>query len=401
MSRSRSFFSKPFVSGLSGGLVVLVFGWIAIAAGWVEADDSTGKSGVQTSVAEKPPLSEPVSAGDALTAGEIFEKTGPAVAFIEAEQSGAATESPFGPVPGGGGTATGSGFLIDNGGTILTNAHVVEGSNAISVQLGEDGERLDAKLLGADVSTDVAVLRVDPDKVQAAPLEIADSTKVKVGDAVVAIGNPFGLDRTVTTGIVSGLQREISAPNNFTISDVIQTDAAINPGNSGGPLLDAQGRVIGINSQIATAGGQGNVGVGFAVPTSTVQTVSDQILEDGDADHAFIGISGGDLTPQIAGVLNLDIEEGALIQDVTPDGPADKSGLRAGDATMSTDGGEVRVGGDVIVAIDGEPVEGMDDVIAMVNTKEPGDEIELDVHRDGETKSITLELGDRPDQATG
>lgn len=400
MSRIRSFFSRPFVAGLTGGFVVLVFGWLAVAAGWIEADDSRPVT-AQAAVAEAPPLSEPVAEGDALTAGEIFEKAGPAVAFIEAERGGgSAAESPFG-VPGGGGAATGSGFLIDNDGTILTNAHVVDGSDSITVQLGEDGDRLDAELVGADTSTDVAVLRVDSGKIQAAPLEIADSTKLDVGDAVVAIGNPFGLDRTVTTGIVSGLQREISAPNGFTISEVIQTDAAINPGNSGGPLLDAAGRVVGVNSQIATAGGEGNVGVGFAVPTSTVEKVSGEILEDGEADHAFIGIRGGDLTPRIAELLNLGIDEGALIQDITPDGPADEAGLRAGEETMTTDDGEVRVGGDVIVAVDGEQVSGMDDVIATINGKDPGDELELEIYRDGGTRSVTLELGDRPSQANG
>jgi S1-C subfamily serine protease len=392
MSPLKRFFSLPFGAGLAGGLVVGLLGWIAIAAGWIGATSSEPSPVAATA----PPLSEPVADGDALTAGEIFEQAGPAVAFVEAERSGAGTESPFGPLPGGGGPATGSGFLVDHEGTILTNAHVVDGSSAVTVKLGEEGETLDAEVLGADISTDLAVLRVDPEQVQAAPLQLADSEGAKVGDAVVAIGNPFGLDRTVTTGIVSGLQREISAPNGFTISDVIQTDAAINPGNSGGPLLDARGRVIGVNSQIATAGGGGNVGIGFAVPTSTVETVTEQLLEDGEVSHAFIGIQGADLTPEIADVLNLDVAEGALVQDVTPDSPADDAGLRPGDATMGIGGAEIRVGGDVIVAVDGEAVNGMADVIAAVNRKQPGDELEVEVHRDGEERTIELELADRP-----
>jgi len=182
---------------------------------------------------------------------------------------------------------------------------------------------------------------------------------------------------------------------------VLQTDAAINPGNSGGPLLDSSGRVIGINSQIATAGGQGNVGVGFAVPVNTAGTVAEQILEDGQADHAFIGISGGDLTAEIADAINLPIDEGALIQDVTPDSPADDAGLEPGEATMSIDGGELRVGGDVIVGADGEKVSGMDDVIAAVNGKQPGERIELEVFRDGKTRTVSVELVDRPAQTGG
>ena len=393
MSRIKRFFSMPFGAGITGGLVVALLGWLAIAAGWIESDPETVAT---TASATSIPASEPAAAGDALTAGEIYEKAGPAVAFVAAEQSGSTSGSPLGPVPGNGGTATGSGFLIDDAGTILTNAHVVDGSESVTVKLGEDGETLDAEVVGADDSTDVAVLRVDPDKVQAAPLRIGDSDAATVGDAVVAIGNPFGLDRTVTTGIVSGLQREISAPDGFTISDVIQTDAAINPGNSGGPLISSAGEVLGINSQIATAGGGGSVGVGFAVPINAVQSVADQILDDGQADHAFIGISGADLTPQIADVLNLDLSEGALVQDVTPGSPADDAGLKVGDATMSVDGNEIRVGGDVITAVDGEPVTGMDDVVAAVNRKVPGDKLTLEISRGGEPKTVELTLADRP-----
>jgi S1-C subfamily serine protease len=395
MSRLKRTFSMPLSAGILGGLVVGLLGWLAIAAGWIEAEGGSVRTAQAAPAAA---AAEPVAGGEALTAGEIFEKVGPAVAFIEAERDGPTTASPFGPPSGNGGTATGSGFLIDNDGTLLTNAHVVDGAGAVGVKLGEDGDTLDAEVVGVDASTDVAVLRVDAERVRAAPLQLADSDRAEVGDPVVAIGNPFGLDQTVTTGIVSALQREINAPNGFAITNVLQTDAAINPGNSGGPLLDSSGRVIGINSQIATAGGQGNVGVGFAVPVNTAGTVAEQILEDGQADHAFIGISGGDLTAEIADAINLPIDEGALIQDVTPDSPADDAGLEPGEATMSIDGGELRVGGDVIVAADGEQVSGMDDVIAAVNGKQPGERIELEVFRDGKTRTVSVELVDRPAQ---
>ncbi len=381
-------------AGVVGGLVVGLVFTLAVAAGWIEADS---KAGPRATVATTS-VAEPAAEGKALSVGEVYDRAAPAVAFIEAEQS-APQDSPFGPAPGEGAAASGSGFLIDDRGRILTNAHVVDGSESVTVQLGEDGETLDAELLGSDTSTDVAVLEVDPGRVDAAPLQFGDSDRARVGDDVIAIGNPFGLDRTVTSGIVSALQREISAPDGFTISDVLQTDASINPGNSGGPLLDATGRVIGINSQIATAGGNGSVGVGFAVPINTAKRVSDQILEDGEADHAFIGVSGADLTPELAEVLNLEVEAGVLVQEVTAEGPAERAGLRAGEATMSQGGVEIAVGGDVITSVDGEEVIAMEAVATAVNRKQPGDELTIGFVRDGETKEVTLKLGERPAQA--
>jgi S1-C subfamily serine protease len=277
---------------------------------------------------------------------------------------------------------------------------VVEGATDVQVTLGgEDGETLDAEVLGADASTDVALLEVDPPDDGLQPLELADSEGVAVGDAAVAIGNPFGLDNTATAGIVSAIQREISAPNGFTISDAIQTDAPINPGNSGGPLLDASGRVIGINSQIESAGGQGNVGIGFAVPVNTARDVADQILDDGEVEHAFLGITGADVTPEVADVLNLSTEEGALVQDVVPDGPADDAGIEGGSAEVTIGGQPLTAGGDVITEVDGEAVDGMDDVIAAVNEKQPGDEVELTLLRKGEEERVSVELGDRPANA--
>ena len=181
------------------------------------------------------------------------------------------------------------------------------------------------------------MLSVDAGSVDANPLQLGDSDAVKVGDGAIAIGNPYGLDRTVTSGIISALQRQISAPNGFTISDVIQTDAAINPGNSGGPLIDANGRVIGVNSQIATgSGSSGSVGIGFAVPINTAKSVAQQIIDGGSVEHAYLGIEGADLNSDLARVLNLDVDQGVLVQKVTPDGPAADAGLQAGDATVGS-----------------------------------------------------------------
>src|SRR5204863_5349351 len=221
------------------------------------------------------------------------------------------------------------------------------------------------------------------------PLTLGNSSEAQVGNPVVAIGNPFGLDRTVTTGIVSALQREIKAPNGFTINNVIQTDAAINPGNSGGPLLDANGQVIGINSQIESPNGGGNVGVGFAVPINTAHQVLQQLLANGQVQHAYLGISGADLTSQIAGPLNLPVKQGALVQTVVPNGPADKAGVKAGNSTVSVGGAQIRSGGDVITAIDGKPVTGMNDVISAVNAKQPGDQVQLTLQHGSQRRTAT------------
>jgi S1-C subfamily serine protease len=401
MNKLKSFFSRPFVAGLAGGLVVGVLGLLAIAAGWIEGGTTT-TTVAETGGTDAGPARTVPAADGALSAGDIYDRDGGAVAFVTAEQKQTASASPFEPMPQQGGTATGSGFLIDDEGHILTNAHVVDGSSNVTVQMGgDDGETLDAKVLGEDTSTDVAVIQVDPSQVKAEPLQLGDSDGLDVGDGVVAIGNPFGLDNSVTSGIVSALQRQISAPDGFTISNVIQTDAAINPGNSGGPLIDADGTVIGINSQIATGGSsEGNVGVGFAVPINTAKTVAQQLIDNGSAEHAYIGIKGGDLTPEIADTLNLDVDEGAIVQGVTKDSPADDAGLQAGSEQVTIDGQPIKADGDVITAVDGEKITGMDDLVAIVNGKQPGDSIELTVYRDGDTQQITIDLAERPDDAT-
>jgi S1-C subfamily serine protease len=389
----------PFASAVAGGLIVGLLGWAAIAAGWVDADDDS-PGGVPAPT----PLTTSASDdgnGEGRTVNDIYTSASPGVAHIEADRGSvqAPPLSPFGPEPpSGGGTATGSGFVIDDEGRVITNAHVIDGAERIEVRLGEDGETYDAELLGEDPSTDIAVIDVDAPADALDPIALGDSADVEVGDPVVAIGNPFGLDRTATAGIVSAVQREIAAPNGFTIRDAIQTDAPINPGNSGGPLLDAAGRVIGVNSQIESQSG-GNVGIGFAVPINTAREVAGQLIDDGEVQHAFLGISGADLTPDIADVLNLDLDGGAIVQALVPDSPADDAGIEAGDAEVTVDGQPLRAGGDVIVAADGEPIETMSDVIAAVDSKQPGDEIELTLLRDGEERDVTVELTDRPASA--
>jgi S1-C subfamily serine protease len=381
---------NPFVAGLLGGLVVLVVGVIAVAAGWLGEE--------KTTVVQSPVVSGGGSSeeGQGLTVNEIYKRDGPGVVFIAAE---VATEqdSPFGLPLEQRGQATGSGFVTDEDGHILTNAHVVEGATKIEVQFSDD-RAVDAKLLGSDSSTDVALLKVKASKKVLKPLRLGDSSKAEVGDAVVAIGNPFGLDRTVTTGIVSALQRKLEAPNGFTIDNVIQTDAAVNPGNSGGPLLDSLGRVIGINSQIATGGGGGgSIGIGFAVPINTAKKIAAQLEQKGRVEHAFLGITGISITRAMAENLNLPSDQGVLVQRAT--GPAAKAGVQGGDTQVSLGGADIMLGGDVIVAIDGKQVKSMEDVISVVDSKKPGDEVTLELQRAGKKRAVKVKLGNRPASA--
>jgi S1-C subfamily serine protease len=380
---------NPFIAALLGGLVVLVAGIIAVGAGWVGEDNTTVVQSQVTAAGGS------ADEGQGLTVNEIYRRDGPGVVFISAEVT-TQQESPFGFPQEQRGQATGSGFVIDGDGHVLTNAHVVEGATKVEVKFSED-RTVDAKLLGQDASTDVALLKVNG-KSLPKPLELGDSSKAKVGDAVVAIGNPFGLDRTVTTGIVSALQRKLEAPNGFTIDNVIQTDAAINPGNSGGPLLDSLGRVIGINSQIATGGtGGGSIGIGFAVPIDTAKKIADQLREKGRVEHAYLGITGLAISKSMAENLNLPTDQGVLVQRST--GPAAKAGVKGGDTQVSLGGADILLGGDVLVGIDGRKVSSMDDVIRVVNSRKPGDEVTVELRRGDQRRRVEVKLGNRPASA--
>jgi S1-C subfamily serine protease len=396
----KRIFKTSFGSALLGGAVVAAFGWIAIAAGWIQADDSG------STVTVSQPLAAPVSASDESEdrnlVNEIYRRDGRGVAFISAklEEGKSPGLNPFGEPQPEGGTATGSGFLVDTEGHVITNSHVVEGADQVEVKLGSSETSYDAEVVGTDPATDVALLKVDAPADSLHPLSLGDSSKIEVGDPVVAIGNPFGLDRTVTSGIVSALQRQIQAPNGFSISHVIQTDAAINPGNSGGPLIDASGGVIGINSQIQTGGtSSGNVGIGFAVPINTAREVVREIEANGEVKHAYLGINGGSVTPDLAKALKLPVSSGVLVNEVVKGGPADEAGIKGGDTSATIEGANLRLGGDVITAVDGEGVDGMEEVVDAVNAASPGDEMELTVDRDGEIKKIVVTLGVRPDSA--
>ena len=289
--------------------------------------------------------------------------------------------------------------MVDRQGHVVTNAHVVEGAKKVSVSFDEKTSTfVDAEVKGTDVSSDLAVLKIDPSDVKDMKvLPLGDSSDAKVGAPTIAIGNPFGFTRTVTTGIVSAVQRTIEAPNNFSIADVIQTDAAINPGNSGGPLLDGQGNVIGINAQIATGGQSsgGSIGIGFAIPVNTLKKLLPDLKAGQSIKRGFLGVTTASVNNEVADQLKLSVKSGAIVQDVTEGGPADKAGLRAG-GSPTADG--LAAGGDVIVAVDGKPVKSSDELVAIVAGKKPGDEVEIEYlrGRSGDRKTATVTLGNRP-----
>jgi putative serine protease PepD len=272
-------------------------------------------------------------------------------------------------------SGSGTGFVIDHSGTIVTNSHVVGTSQRVAVRFGPDSDSVEADVVGSDQSSDLAVVTIDPRKVPAnvKPLRLADSRTVQVGDVAIAIGNPFGLDRTATEGIVSGVGREIQAPNGFSIDSVIQTDAPINPGNSGGPLLNDSGRVIGVNSQIETGGSSGNVGVGFAVPSNSVRQVVPVLLRGETIKRAYLGLQSAPASPTTLA--------GAEVQSVIPNAPADKAGLRSGD---------------VITRVDNKPVREPSDVSDAIADNKPGDRVQIQVQRDGSIVNLTAKLGTRP-----
>jgi S1-C subfamily serine protease len=382
------------LSGVIGGLIVLVIGAVLISTDVIDTGDT------QT-VVRQSPITQPASGsgesdGGGRTVNEIYKQEGRGVAFISAKGVTSDENSPFG-IPQEG-DATGSGFVVDKEGDIVTNAHVVQGADSVEVSFDDSGNTIPAEVKGVDTSTDVAVLKVNPDDVKGGltPLPLGNSSGLEVGDPVIAIGNPFGYSRTVTTGIVSGLQRQIQAPNGFTIPDVIQTDASINPGNSGGPLLDGNGRVVGINSQIATGGGQGSVGIGFAVPINTAKKLLPDLKAGETIERAYLGVQMQGVNEQLAQDLNLGADHGALIVEVTPDSPADKAGLRGG---RTETGSGVAAGGDLIVAIDGKEMRDEDAVAAAVAEHKPGDKIEIEYYRGDEKKTTTVELSKRPASA--
>jgi S1-C subfamily serine protease len=389
---------RGFLLGLAGGAVgaALVILVLVVAFGFGE--------GEQTTIVEPAGqlADSPVVESPGLSPSQLYSRMSGGVVMVRATFKSQGDWNPWG------GAAPdlqslGTGFVASKDGDILTNAHVVlddQGQTASDVTVvfntpGGEGDEFAADLVGVDGDSDVAVLRVDPEKAPILPLSLGDSDKVVVGEPVVAIGNPLGYDFSITSGIVSAVERSIKAPTGAIIPNAIQTDAAINPGNSGGPLINASGEVIGINEQIASRSG-GNEGLGFAVPINTAVRVMQQLKENGEVAYAWLGIGGKSLTPDVAETFDIGAERGVLVETVAAGGPADKAGIRGGDEEMTVQEMQWVVGGDVIVKVDDSPIESFDDLIAFLSDKKPGDEVTVEVSRDGKPKSFEVTLGERP-----
>ena len=356
----------PFV--IAGLVAALALGIGLGAAAIAIVDDGTTTVVRQVTVEG----SEPIANG-VLSVGQIYDRVSKAV--VEVAATGGSSI-------GGQSRAQGSGFVYDEAGHIVTNQHVVAGASSISVSLW-NGAEFDAKLVGVDPSTDIAVLRIDAPKALLEPLRLANSSAIAVGDQVLAFGSPFGLEGTVTSGIVSALHREMTAPNNYTITNTIQTDAAINHGNSGGPLVDGRGRVIGVNAQIESESG-GSEGVGFAIASNTVRLIARQLIANGEVEHAYLGIR---MTPVAGGVAVTEVVAGT---------PAEKAGLEAATGTKLVDGQEQPTGGDVVVEFDGDAVTSAVALQSAVDTHQPGDTVSITVLRNGSRRTLDVTLGVRP-----
>jgi S1-C subfamily serine protease len=363
------------------------------------------KTETQT-VVEKGDTSTVAMAISGMTPEQIYDKYAQGVVEIVSTFAGSSTASPFGPTEPQAQQALGTGFVVSQDGYILTNAHVVNesGQAAESVTVGfkgtSDGSavtKVDAEIVGVDNSSDVALLKVDTDKTgDLTVLPLGDSDKLQVGEQVVAIGNPLGYDFTLTTGVISALDRELQSPNGSVIGNGIQTDAAINSGNSGGPLIDATGHVIGINEQIASQSG-GNQGLGFAVPINTAVRVMDQLKSGGEVKYAWLGIQGQSLTSDVASALGIE-GEGVLVAQVVDGSPAADAGVKGGSEQTTVQGQPYVVGGDVITTIDGEQVSSMEQLAGIVSQHSPGDKVKISLVRGGETVELTVTLGEKPQQ---
>jgi putative serine protease PepD len=397
MSRSTQYL---LITLIVVGFVIAAFFVYSVTAG-PSPDDATAVTPSPAlgapATTEPGVTTEPAPPPDGFSPADIYRRSAAGVVLVQAAFGDGA--GPHGSL----GEALGSGFVVDERGTILTNAHVVaqNGLDAeqvwVSFRNGQEGAggRVEADVVGVDQTTDIAVLRVDPDGRDLTPLPLGDSSRVVIGQWVVAIGNPLGFDFSLTVGIVSGVGRDLQAPNGAIIPNGIQTDAAINQGNSGGPLLDQNGDVIGVNEQIATTSG-GFSGLGFAIPINLVKWVLQEIEETGEVRHAFLGIQGQTITPTLADVLELPADHGVLVVSVQDGTAAEEAGLRGGTETRTIQGQPFTVGGDIITHLDGRALSGMEDLASTIAELEPGDEVTLTVLRDGSPTDIRLTLGERP-----
>ena len=397
---------SPRTLARGGALVAAGAVGAAIAVGIVAAAGGIG--GASTTVREVLPSSAPASspeeasfahAAHQLTIHQIYMRSAPGVVQVTATSKVTTQPNPFFDPFGVPQTQTtqalGSGFVIDKAGHIVTNYHVVQGASKVEVSFSNN-ERLPATIVGRDPSTDVAVLDVKAHSRAFTPLVLGNSDAVEVGDSVVAIGNPLGEDRSITSGIVSALQRQIVAPNGAPIDHVIQTDAALNHGNSGGPLLNTRGQVIGVNSQIQTDGGDGNIGIGFAIPINTVKNVAAQLISKGVVEHPFLGVDARGITAGVARLFRLPVRSGLLVGTVCSATGAAKAGLRGATQQVTVAGETWPLGGDIIVKADGIPVASVEQLRSIIADKKPGDTLQLQIYRGDKTRNLKVKLGRQP-----
>jgi S1-C subfamily serine protease len=386
---------RAVLDGLLGGVVGTV-GNVVGGLGGVVAGAVAGDDDATTVSAAHAPAATTSQAGDAgLDPEQIYRNAAPGVVVITATQTQEVPPTFFTPAQKQQVRSLGSGFVIDKKGDIVTNDHVVAGTT--SVRVGFDGgASYPATVVGTDPSTDVAVVRVKAPTSALHPLAFGDSAASQVGEPVYAIGNPFGLDRTMTAGIVSATGRDINAPNGRTIPNAIQTDAPINHGNSGGPMLDARGRVVGVNAQIEGGTVDANVGVGFAIPSDTASSVARQLIDHGRAEHAWLGVEVATIDPSVARVVRGLPSEGVVVARVTKGSPADKAGLTGPSRQVTVDGVSAPLGGDSIVAVDGKPVRTAVQLADAVASRKPGDKLTLTVVHGGARRTVSVTLGDTP-----
>jgi putative serine protease PepD len=372
-------------------LATAIVGGLAGASIGLALNKGDSTTSAQTSAQPTTPAATPVTRFDA---EQIYRSDSPGVVVITDNQTQIVPASFFRPAQKQQVTALGSGFVIDTRGDIVTNDHVVQGANDVRVGFS-GGASYPAKIVGSDPSTDIAVVRVKAPPSVLRPLRFADSS-VEVGDPAYAIGNPFGLERTMTAGIVSATGRDIQAPNGLVIANAIQTDAPINHGNSGGPLLDRIGQVIGINSQIEGGTVNANVGVGFAIPSATARSVSEQLIATGHAEHAWLGVQVATIDPSVARIVRGLPTHGVLVVKVVKGSPAAKAGLKAARQQVTVNGTSTFVGGDAIVAAEGKSVSSTAQLGDIVALHKPGDALKLKVVRSGKARTVVVTLGNAP-----
>lgn len=370
--------------------VLLLLAVLSLACRAAAADQPVA---LPTIAAPKVDLPTPVFDLDSLTTNEeailvdLYNRVNPSVVSILVYSDENGTTMPF---------SQGSGFIFDEQGHIVTNAHVIHGANEVNIAFSNAVIR-PAEIVGEDLHSDLAVVEVElPAGI--APLPLADIKNVAVGQTVVAIGNPFGLGGTLTRGIVSALGRTIPALTTFSIPQAIQTDAPINPGNSGGPLLNLKGEVIGVNAQIETDGeSRTNSGVGFAIPVSIISRVIPELIANGEYIWSWMGVRGGNVTPDLVAAMDLPLEQGAYLYEVIAGGPSEKAGLVGASGRETVEGRPVETGGDIIIAVDGQPVNSFDDMLVYIALYgKPGQEITVTIIRDGETQDVKVTLEPRP-----